>query len=160
MVAEEGGLFAEGSFAAEAVEFFLLGEDGGIIGAAVLDEVMKDAGEFMGRGGDGFRGAEPGFHPAEEVAEGALAALEALGGHAQGGGGAAFHIAGATERTRPPVMRLSGQRPSQEAKCLGLAKRSTLGPTSLRKALTTRPSTSLPIPLRLLSPCFAGRAPG
>ena len=94
MVAEEGGLFAEGPFAAEAVEFFLVGEDGGVIGAAVFDQMMEDAGQFMGGGGDGFRGAETGFHPAEEVAESALAALEALGGHAQGVGGAAFDVAG------------------------------------------------------------------
>ena len=45
MEAEEGGLFAEGFLAALAVEFFLLDEDGGIIGTAMFDSVMEDAGE-------------------------------------------------------------------------------------------------------------------
>ena len=82
----EGGLFAQGAFAPLAVEFFLFCEDGGVIGDAVLDEVVKNAGEFVGGGGDGGRGAELGFHPAEVFAEGALAALQALGGHPQGVG--------------------------------------------------------------------------
>jgi hypothetical protein len=49
--AAEGGLFAEVFFAAAAVQFLFLGKDGGVIRAAIFDEVMDDAGEFVGGGG-------------------------------------------------------------------------------------------------------------
>jgi hypothetical protein len=49
----------------------------------VFDEVVEDAGEFVGGGGDGFRGAEACFHTAEVIAEGGLAAVEALSSHAR-----------------------------------------------------------------------------
>ena len=91
--AEEGGLFAEVFLAALAVEFFFLGEDGGVIRAAVFDEVVEDAGQLVGGGRDGFRRTEAGFHAAEVIAKGRLATLQALGGHAQSVGGAAFDVA-------------------------------------------------------------------
>ena len=40
------------------------------------------------------------------------------------------------ERILPPLMRLSGQSPSQEAKCLEEAKRVICGPTSQKKVST------------------------
>ena len=47
MESAEGGLFAEVFLAAFAVEFFLGGEDRSIIRAAMFDEVMEDASQFI-----------------------------------------------------------------------------------------------------------------
>lgn len=160
MEAEGGGLFAKGSFAAEAVEFLLVGEDGGIIGAAVFDEVMQDAGEFMGRGGDGFRSTEPGFHPAEEVAEGGLAALEALGGHAQGVGGAAFHIAGGDGEDAPACDAVIRAEAEPGGEVLGTGEALDAGADFAEEGADYSPVHQPPYSPPPPRWCFAGRAPG
>jgi hypothetical protein len=48
------------------VEGFLLGEDGFVVVAAVFDEVMDDASQFMSRGRDGFGGSKWGFHSSKK----------------------------------------------------------------------------------------------
>jgi hypothetical protein len=87
-------LFFEGFLRFFLVEGFLSGEDGFVVVAAVFDDAMDDASQFMTRGRDGFGGSKSGFHSSEVVARGALAAVQTSGGHAQGAGGAAFDIAG------------------------------------------------------------------
>ena len=87
MLAEVGG-------AALLIADFVVGEDGVVEGGAGLEEMINDAGEFVGGGGNGLGGAEPGAHAAKVVAEGGVALAGAVGGHAQGVGGAALHGAG------------------------------------------------------------------
>ncbi len=78
-----------------SLKFFLgFGPDGGIVRGALLDEVPDDSGQFLGHGGDGFGGSQPGFPATEALAQIIIAAPQALGGQAQGHGGAAFDAAG------------------------------------------------------------------
>jgi hypothetical protein len=60
-VVEGGGEVLEaGELAAFHFGFFL-GEDFGVEGFLVFEEVPEDAGQFMGHGGDGLGSAEAGF---------------------------------------------------------------------------------------------------
>jgi hypothetical protein len=61
LVAEEGGLFAEHFLAALAVEFLLLGKDRGVVGTAMFDQMVKDAGQLVRCRGDRLRRTEPRF---------------------------------------------------------------------------------------------------
>ena len=73
----------------EAAGFFLgsgFEGDGFRVGEFGLDHGVKDAGEFVGGGGDAFGFAEPGFHFAAIVAELGFAMAEGLGAEAKDGG--------------------------------------------------------------------------
>ena len=94
MEAKESGLFAEGFFTAFTLKRFFLSEDGCIVGRAMFNQMVDDAGELVGRCRDRGWGTQASFHPTKEVAKSALAALEALSCHPQGRGGATFDIAG------------------------------------------------------------------
>jgi hypothetical protein len=51
---QSGRLVFGGVFPAFPVEFFLGGEDRGVMSAAIFDEVVDNAGQFVSGGGDGF----------------------------------------------------------------------------------------------------------
>jgi hypothetical protein len=68
LVAGFEGLFAEVFLAAFSVEFLLRGKDRGGVRTTVFDQMMDDASEFVGRGGDGLRRAEAGLHASEVIA--------------------------------------------------------------------------------------------
>ena len=71
-----------------------LGGLGGVVGSALGDHGVEDAGELVGGGDDAFGFAEAAFHAAGVVAEGAFAFGGGFGGHAEGGGHAAGDAAG------------------------------------------------------------------
>jgi len=53
----------------------------------MFEHGVDEAGQFVRRGGDGFGGAHPGFHPSEKGAEGTLAVVQARGRQPEGRGG-------------------------------------------------------------------------
>ena len=73
-----------------------------VIGARVLISLtpfkhkVDNAGEFVGRGGNGFGGTELSTFAAIVGAEGAVAMTEGLGGDSEGGVGAIFGVLGAS----------------------------------------------------------------
>ena len=73
--------------------FILLGENRIVIGGAIPDEMKNNPGQFMRRGSDRLGHPEPGFHPAKEFPEARLAAMQAVGRHAQDASGSGAHIA-------------------------------------------------------------------
>ncbi len=60
----------------------------------MFDEVPEDSGQFVGHGGDGFGGAQPGFPSSKAFSQLVFAPPEALGGQPQRHGGAAFDVTG------------------------------------------------------------------
>ena len=81
------------TFQAFSFHFFLSGSPNcGVVRLVVFDQVPKDAGEFVGHGGDGFWGTQPGFPAAETIAHIVFAAPEALGRQAECHGCATLNI--------------------------------------------------------------------
>ena len=70
------------------------GEDGLIVGLAGGDEVVDDASELVGHGGDGLGGSLAVSHAAVEVAEDGLVTVEALSSHPERVGGWTDDFAG------------------------------------------------------------------
>ena len=57
---------------------FPLGEDAFLVGLACCEQVIKDASEFVGGGGDGFGCAEFRAHAAVVVAERGLVVMQGM----------------------------------------------------------------------------------
>lgn len=88
--------------------FLLVGEAGLVVGLSCGDEVVDDACEFVGGGGDGFGRAEVSAFAAEEVADGGGTASGSVSGHSQGVGGSAGDFTSACFQlfaVRNPVVR-------------------------------------------------------
>lgn len=81
-ISEGSRLGFEASCLADTGLVFVLGEDGFVVGLAGGDEVVEDAGELMGGGGDGLGGPLAVSHTAVELAEDGVAAAEAIGSEA------------------------------------------------------------------------------
>src|ERR1035438_1495440 len=63
--------------------YFVLGTDGFVVGLSHTHHVIDDARQFVGRGGDRLGSSEFSPHPAIEVPEIGLTAMECLSGHAE-----------------------------------------------------------------------------
>jgi hypothetical protein len=85
------------------------------------------------RGVDGPGSAQFGAHPAIEVPEKRLAAMDRERGHAEPGGGSILTLRVLTDKTFPSLTRLSEQSPSQEANSGPLGKREKSGPISAKR---------------------------
>ena len=69
-----------------AILHFVPRADGFVAGVPSGYDVIKDARQFVRRGGDGLGSTQFGAHPAIEVPEKGLAAMERERGHAERGG--------------------------------------------------------------------------
>src|SRR6202007_1686654 len=76
--AEGRGLFVQAVLMAQVVLLFLFGKDALVISSARGDEVVDDAGQFVGRSGDGLRAAKASPHAAVVRAHKRLALFEML----------------------------------------------------------------------------------
>jgi len=78
----------------EAEFFFGNGPNGRVVGHLEADQVPKDAGEFVGHGGDGFWRSQSCFPAAEAIPQIIFGAPEALGGQTEGQRRPTFDVAG------------------------------------------------------------------
>jgi len=76
------------------VELIVVVKDRFIVGLAGGDEVVDDASELVGGGGDGLRCAEAVARAAVKLAEVGRVAVKGLGGHTQGSSGPVIDLAG------------------------------------------------------------------
>ena len=92
--AERSRIFAQGVLTAAKMFLVEGSQQLRIERAAIAEHRKKDASEFVSGSGDGCRGTEFGTKTAKIVAQRRVAAIQRGGGHAQGIGEPASHIAG------------------------------------------------------------------
>ena len=108
---------------------------------AVAQHGIDESGQLVGGGGDGLGRSQVGFLPAQEGAQGAVGAVQRVAARRRAAA-ARLALALVLElMTRPPVTRLLGLSPSQDAKCLALAHLVMSVPTSLITFNAVKPST-------------------
>ena len=101
---------------------FVLSEDGVVVGLAGGDEVVNDAGELVGGGGDGLWGPKAVAHATLGVAEARLATVKALGGHAQRGGGGVVDLSGPGREHLAAGDAIVGAEPEPTGEAAGCGK--------------------------------------
>ena len=84
--AEGESLFAQALLVADGLLLFFLGEDTLIVSSAGADEVINDAGQFVGRSRDGLRSAQTSSHAAIICAQVGVTLMQRLRGQSQGSG--------------------------------------------------------------------------
>ena len=88
---------------------------------AMAQHGIDEPGQLVGGGGDGLGRTQLGLLPAQEGTQGAVGAVQRVGAARRNAAAARLALGLVLELiTRPPVMRLFGLSPSQEAKCLAL----------------------------------------
>ena len=92
--AEGQGLFVQAMLVADGLLLFFLGEDILIVSSAGADQVVDDAGQFMGRSSDGLRSAQTSSHTAIISAQVGVTLMQRLRGQSQGSGETAVGLAG------------------------------------------------------------------
>ena len=134
--AERSGVFAQGVLTAAEMFFVEDAQQLRVERAAVTEHSEKDAGEFVRGGGDGRRGTESGAKTAKIVTQREWLRYKVVAAMRKALASRQRTLRVFEERILPPLMRLSGQSPSQEAKCREEGKRVICGPTSQKKAST------------------------
>ena len=97
---------------------------------AKFEHAVDQTGKFVGHRGDGFGRAKAGSEAPIVGAQGTLTVPQILRGQAQGVGGAVDDRTGPRASTLPPLIWLSGHKPSQEAKCFSVFHRLMSRPIS------------------------------
>ena len=92
--AERSGVFAQGVLTATKMFFVEDFQQLRVERTAVTKHAKKDASEFVSSSGNGRRGTEFGTKTAKILTQARVAAIQSGGGHAQGVGESAAHIAG------------------------------------------------------------------
>jgi len=78
--------------------------------------VVKDPRDLVSGGGDRLSRTELSPHAPKELAEVTFRTAQRVSAHAERSRSAMLYLAGLQDSTLPPLIRCSGQRPSQEAK--------------------------------------------
>ena len=102
------GLTSEARLEAALVLDVVSSEDGFAVWSSRREQMIDDAGEFVGGCGDGLGGTELGSHPAVEGSQCGGTAQQGLGGEAQGVGKAMLDVSradGENLATGYPVVR-------------------------------------------------------
>lgn len=143
--AESTGLFAEPCLETLVVLQIVLCADALIIGLSGGEQVVDDAGEFVGDGGNGLRSSQLGAHASIVLAERRVATVQGLSGDAQRRGGPVLDHAGFNEKHLAPADAVVGTQ-AEPGKAEAFAKRERSGPISVNRVLAVRgfrPGTSV-----------------
>jgi hypothetical protein len=112
---------------------FPLSEDALLIGLACGEQMVEDACQLMGSRGNSLWSAKFGAHARVKMAKNRLVVMQRVSGDAERNCGAFCTWRVRTESILPPLIRLSGHRPSHEANAAALRNLDKSGPTSASK---------------------------
>ena len=141
LVAQLGGTSLGGAERPLTILAFVVSRASVRVRLAVPQHGVNDAGQLVDRGRDGLRYSQLGLLPAQKGTQGADGAMQRVGGQTQSRRrllalGLVFGL-----MTLPPVTRLSGLSPSQEAKWPALGHFDMSVPISLSTFRAVKPST-------------------
>jgi hypothetical protein len=101
---------------------FPLSKDAFLVGLASRKQVIKEASELMGCGGDSFWCTEFGAHAAIVVAERGLVVMQGMSRNTQRKGSSVLHMTGADGENLAPADAVVGTQPQPGGKRSGAAK--------------------------------------